>query len=261
VRSKASFRGHPIHPSLIPFPFAFLIGSFLFDLLGWFSESASLWVTASYLVIAGLATAVLAAVPGLVDYIYTVPPHSSGKQRARTHAIANVSSLVLFAAAWSLRGFNAPPTVPSLILQLLGAAALSYGGWQGGVLVTRNMISVDHRHAQAGKWREVTVQPGKGPLIVAAKDELKSGQMKLLRVGDRRLVLARTDDGYTAFDDHCTHRGGSLADGVLIGHTVQCLWHGSQFDCRSGRVACGPAKKPIATYQVSEGRDGIAVTL
>ena len=35
-------------------------------------------------------------------------------------------------------------------------------------------------------------------------------------LGDRRLVLACTSEGYAAFDDHCTHRGGSLADGIYV---------------------------------------------
>jgi nitrite reductase/ring-hydroxylating ferredoxin subunit len=51
--------------------------------------------------------------------------------------------------------------------------------------------------------------------------------MKLLRIGDLRIVLGRTSDGYVAFDDRCTHRGGSLAGGVMVDGTVQCLWHGS----------------------------------
>lgn len=262
MKSKASFRSHPIHPSLIPFPFAFLLGSVVFDLLGWASGTAAFTRTASHLVVAGLVTAVLAAVPGVIDYVYSVPPRSSGKKRALKHAMANVSALVLFALSWGLRGPVRVPSAPAIALELLGAAALLYAGWQGGVLVTRNMISVDHRHAQAGKWNEATVEPGEdGRIVAAKKDELKEGQMKLLRVGDRRIVLARTDKGYAAFDDGCTHRGGSLADGVLIDGIVQCLWHGSRFECATGKVAGGPAKKAIGTYTVAEDKSGIVITL
>jgi hypothetical protein len=63
------------------------------------------------------------------------------------------------------------------------------------------------------------------------------------------------DCGRRTIQDHCTHRGGSLADGVLICGTVQCLWHGSQFDTKTGQVRAGPAKEPIKTYTVDE-RDG-----
>ncbi|HSL21640.1 MAG TPA: Rieske 2Fe-2S domain-containing protein [Vicinamibacterales bacterium] len=261
MRSTARVFNHPIHPALIPFPFAFLIGSFAFDLLGLISGKPGYSQTAAHLVVAGLVTAVLAATAGAVDYVYTVPPHSSGKKRARRHALFNVGAIVLFALAWGLRGLSRPPSGPSLTLQFVGVVSLIYGSLQGGTLVIRNMISVDHRHAQAGRWKEISVPPQKGPMVVATRDELKEGQMKLVRVGNRRVVLARTDTGYAAFDDGCTHRGASLADGVLVGSTVQCLWHGSRFDCASGKAVGGPAKKGVATYRVSEERDGIAITV
>jgi nitrite reductase/ring-hydroxylating ferredoxin subunit len=76
--------------------------------------------------------------------------------------------------------------------------------------------------------------------------------MKLLRIGDKRIVLARTETGYVAFDDRCTHKGGSLAGGVMVCGTVQCLWHGSQFDVSTGSVKAGPAKKEIRVYEVKE---------
>ena len=63
-------------------------------------------------------------------------------------------------------------------------------------------------------------------------------------------MLARTDDRYVAFDDRCTHKGGPLADGALVCGTVQCPWHGSQFDVTSGTVRQGPATEGIQVYGV-----------
>jgi nitrite reductase/ring-hydroxylating ferredoxin subunit len=34
--------------------------------------------------------------------------------------------------------------------------------------------------------------------------------------------------------------------------TVQCLWHGSQFDVATGKVKAGPAKKAIGVYRIKE---------
>ncbi len=92
--------------------------------------------------------------------------------------------------------------------------------------------------------------------MVGRTDELKADQMKLLRINGHRIVLARTAGGYRAFDDGCTHRGGSLAGGVVINGVVQCLWHGSQFDTASGAATCGPAKTGIRVYEVRETPDG-----
>jgi nitrite reductase/ring-hydroxylating ferredoxin subunit/uncharacterized membrane protein len=257
VRSNAHYKAHPIHPSLIPFPFAFLTGALLFDIAGSLWGRPALWTTGAHLTLAGLAAGIVAAIPGAIDYFYTVPPRSSGKQRATKHAIGNVTALLLFAAAWLLRSDDWSPSTAALALELAGAAALTYSGYLGGTLVTRNMISVDHRYANAGKWQESTLSGTRGqPLAVGKKDDLEENQMKLLRVNGRRIVLARTGDGYTAFDDSCTHRGGSLAGGVLIDGTVQCLWHGSQFHVASGDVSCGPAKKKIRVYEVTESKDG-----
>lgn len=263
MKSKAVLLGHPAHPMLIPFPLAFLTGAFLFDAAGWLVESPALWATGGHLAPLGVAAGLLAAIPGLVDYLYTVPPRSSGRTRATKHLLSNAAALALFAIAWAFRGELATgPTLAVLALEAVGFLLLGAGGYLGGTLVTRNLISVDHRYARAGKWRDEQVAGAPGEAItVATSDELKVDQMKLLRVGDRRIVLARTEGGYVAFDDRCTHRGGSLAGGVMICGTVQCLWHGSQFDVKTGKVKAGPAKEAIAVYDVKEQGDTVKLVL
>lgn len=259
MKSKAILAGHPAHPMLVPFPLAFLTGAFLFDAAGWLTRTPAWWTTGGHLALLGIITALLAAIPGLIDYLHTVPPRSSGKARATKHMLANLSSVILFAIAWLVRGTPSQgPGVTVLVLEGVGLAVLMLGGYLGGTLVTRNLIGVDHRYAHAGKWKEERIgKTGDGAVTVAARDELKVDQMKLLLVGGRRIVLARTEQGYVAFDDRCTHRGGSLAGGVMICGTVQCLWHGSQFDVRTGAVKAGPARERIRTYRVTEVGDEI----
>jgi nitrite reductase/ring-hydroxylating ferredoxin subunit/uncharacterized membrane protein len=248
---------------LIPFPVAFLTGAFVFDAAGILADRVSWWTTGGHLALFGILTALLAAAPGLIDYLYTVPPQSSGKKRATRHMLANLTAVALFAIAWVVRADSSmPPGFVTVALEGLGMALLLSGAYMGGTLVTRNLISVDHRYAQAGKWRDETFpESPKGPILVAKRDELKVDQMKLLRVGNRRIVLARTERKYVAFDDRCTHRGGSLAGGVMICGTVQCPWHGSQFDVYTGKVGAGPAKDPIGTYDVREEEDGVKLVL
>lgn len=71
----------------------------------------------------------------------------------------------------------------------------------------------------------------------------------LVHVSDERVVIGRCPQGMIAFSDHCTHKGGPLSDGALVGCTVQCPWHGSQFDVHTGRVVAGPAKSKIDVYE------------
>ena len=47
----------------------------------------------------------------------------------------------------------------------------------------------------------------------------------------------------------------------MIAGVVQCPWHGSQFDCRSGIVKAGPATEPIAIYNVTEREGSILLSL
>jgi len=263
MRSRAHIKGHPIHPALIPFPFAFLFGAFGFDVAGRVFDRQALWSTGAYLALAGVAAALIAAVPGFIDYLFTVPPNSSGKRRATKHMLIMLSAVGTFAVAWVLRGSaDARPEILQLVLETAGAGLLSVGGWMGGTLAYRNQIGVDHRYAKAGKWSESDGQiSGDGAVVVAQSGELEVNQMKLVRVNGKRIVLARTADGYVAFDDHCTHRGGSLAGGMMICGTVQCPWHGSQFDVSSGAVKAGPANDRIATFAVTVKGNRIEVTL
>lgn len=49
----------------------------------------------------------------------------------------------------------------------------------------------------------------------------------------------------------CTHAEFPMSDGTLKADgTIECVWHGAQFDCRSGAVCRGPAVDPLPVYAV-----------
>jgi nitrite reductase/ring-hydroxylating ferredoxin subunit/uncharacterized membrane protein len=258
MRSRASFQGHPIHPMLIPFPFAFLTGAFAFNAFGWYSSSHALSLTGEHLTLVGIGAGLLAAVPGIIDYANSVPPRSSAKTRATRHALLNVTALVLFGVSWMTHDVRLA-SLPVLAEQAVGVALLGVAGYMGGTLVYRNQMGVDHRYADAGKWREVGHHRVEGPVIVGNSADLKVNQLMLVRLDEQRIAVGRIDDGCRAFDDRCTHKGGPLSDGALICGTVQCPWHGSQFDVATGEVKAGPATKKIATHRVAESNGQIRV--
>jgi nitrite reductase/ring-hydroxylating ferredoxin subunit/uncharacterized membrane protein len=250
MRSAASVKGHPVHAMLIPFPIAFFVGAFVADVATLLWPAIGDLAPGGILALAGVVTALVAAVPGAIDYFRTVPPNSSGKERATRHALANLGAVALFAGGlWVRGGLNGEPVWPSLGLWAVGLVLLTMGGWMGGTLVYRNQIGVDHRYARAGKWRETRVD-GDGEVVVAEADELDVDQMKLVHVDGERIVLARTESGHVAFEDRCPHRGASLAGGSMICGTVQCPWHGSQFAVTDGSLQAGPAEDGIRTYPV-----------
>jgi nitrite reductase/ring-hydroxylating ferredoxin subunit/uncharacterized membrane protein len=234
---------------LVSFPFAFLTGALLFDAAGRWRRKPELSQTGRHLTAAGIGAGLLAAVPGIIDYFGSVPPQSSAKERATKHALSNVSGLALFGLSWALRR-NGAASAGTLAAQTAGFGMMSIGGWLGGTLVYRNQIGVDHRYADAGKWKEQSLPARGDRLALPAGDDLQVDQMTLVHSDGRRIVVGRTEDGLCAFQDRCTHKGGPLSDGVLIKGIVQCPWHGSQFDVRTGEVKCGPAEEAIETYPV-----------
>ena len=69
-------------------------------------------------------------------------------------------------------------------------------------------------------------------------------------LGATTLVLVRRGDVVFALKETCSHAGGPLSEGKLVGDTIVCPWHGSAFRLSDGAVRHGPA----ATRQVRQRR-------
>lgn len=98
-----------------------------------------------------------------------------------------------------------------------------------------------------------------GFVQAARVDELGSGDLKLLEVGDEKIALANVDGQYYAFGDVCTHMECSLSDGTIEGDAVECPCHGSQFNMKTSAVEEGPADEPVPLYSVRVEGDNILV--
>ncbi len=86
---------------------------------------------------------------------------------------------------------------------------------------------------------------------VAALSDVPPGWVLKVRLGSRELAVARNGDGVFVVDNACTHAGGPVGDTRLKeGCFVECPWHNSVFDVRTGAVARGPARKELKTYDV-----------
>jgi nitrite reductase/ring-hydroxylating ferredoxin subunit/uncharacterized membrane protein len=243
---------------LVAFPIGLLVTSFVFDLIARWRDLPSLASAAWYCVIAGLIGATIAAIPGLVDLFSVIPSNSSGRSRGYKHAILNGLMMVAFIADAAYRGTpNVMPDNTSLILSACGVVLIGFSGWLGATLVYRNQIAVDHRYANAARYREVKLNDWNQP--VCKTSDIAEGQLLLAEIQGARVAVGRCSQGVVAFSDHCTHKGGPLSDGALVGCTVQCPWHGSQFDVVTGRVIAGPAEERILTYDVVTRGDDVFV--
>ena len=56
---------------------------------------------------------------------------------------------------------------------------------------------------------------------VATRAELPPGGKKLVEIDGRAIAVFNIDGAFHAIDDVCTHDGGPLADGELIGCEIE----------------------------------------
>src|SRR5579864_5845605 len=85
---------------------------------------------------------------------------------------------------------------------------------------------------------------------VAEISEVPQGTTKIVKVGQTEIFVANVEGSFYALPNKCTHLGGPLGRGKLTGSIIQCPWHGSKFDVKTGAVVGGPAQSPEPTYEV-----------
>ncbi|MCB0991428.1 MAG: Rieske (2Fe-2S) protein [Acidimicrobiales bacterium] len=95
---------------------------------------------------------------------------------------------------------------------------------------------------------------------VADLSELAVGEMKLAKVGDRRIVLACTEAGISAFDNACPHQGYGLATGSLDGEVVTCQWHNWKFRVGDGRCLVGEEDVQSHPVSIEDGEVWVSVS-
>ncbi|HLX27176.1 MAG TPA: FAD-dependent oxidoreductase [Casimicrobiaceae bacterium] len=86
-------------------------------------------------------------------------------------------------------------------------------------------------------------------------DSIADGAMLAGHVGDDAVLIARRGHEFFAVGATCTHYGGPLAEGLLVGDTVRCPWHHACFSLRTGEALHAPALSKLACW-TTELRDG-----
>ena len=85
---------------------------------------------------------------------------------------------------------------------------------------------------------------------VSDTKDIQPSHMKEVELDGENICIVNVEGKYYAIGNICTHEGGPLADGTIEGYEVECPWHGSKFDVRTGEVKDPPASEPEPVYQV-----------
>ena len=237
---SGTWLGHPVHPLLIVVPMGSWISAVLLDWLG--GKDAE--TAADLLVGAGLAGAVPTVATGYGDWADTEPASDTVRRIGLVHAAFNATAAGLFAASLAARVGGARGR--GKLLALAGLGSVTVGGYLGGHLTYAEGVgvNVDTFEKYPQDWTQALADAALG-----------EGEMRAVDVDGVTILIARRGVEVLALSNTCVHRGGSLADGELVGDCVQCPLHGSRFRLEDGSVEQGPAAypQPALETRVREG--------
>jgi len=255
---------HPLHPMLVHFPIGLFILSLLLDFVGFIFSSFSNAARASFdAMLLGEIMALLAAVPGFVDYTDIRRDHP-GKRPATMHMALNLVVVVLYGInLWIRSSALSGAKVGSfpLILSLVGVVLLCVSGYLGGRLVYDEGIAVGRHKRRMPTPKDTLhltapIAGADGVFVpVGAAQQLREREALRVEIDGQVMALTRIENQLFAFQEFCPHRFGPLSEGSFDGFNVKCPWHNSCFDVRTGKVTNGPAKVDLKVFKI-ETRDG-----
>lgn len=94
---------------------------------------------------------------------------------------------------------------------------------------------------------------------VAESKDIEPSTMEVVDIEGKKVCVVNIDGNYYAIGNVCTHMGGPLNEGTLEGFEVECPWHGSKFDVRTGSPTKAPARQAVSSYEVKMQDNNILV--
>ena len=236
---NGTWLGHPVHSVVTDVPIGALTVSIVGDIIGQH-------VVADVSMLLGVLAMVAAAVTGLADYAEV---DGTARNRATVHGSLMVVTLALYAISLLIRAGNPPDRLLAIAVAVVGYLLLALAAAIGGDLVYLTGTNVN-RHAWRGagaKWIKLDL----GDL-----SDIPEGGPTKLKAGINDLAVIRDGDRILAVHAQCAPAGGPLAEGALVGDTIECPWHGSRFRTANGHVVRGPATYDQPAYDVRRAEAG-----
>jgi uncharacterized membrane protein len=152
MTTPAQIAKHPIHPILVSFPIGLWVFSLASDLIALAQGDSSVWKdVALYTLIGGIAGALLAAVPGFVDWFSLATPRV--RRLGTIHMALNLALVALYTVnAWLRLGSTSTDLVP-VALSVLGVVLLGISGWLGGEMVYVHRVGVTPQTSESSSTR------------------------------------------------------------------------------------------------------------
>jgi len=91
-------------------------------------------------------------------------------------------------------------------------------------------------------------------------DALAQNEPLLGHFDDEAVILVRQGEQIFATGATCTHYGGPLAEGLVVGGTIRCPWHHARFNLHTGEAEGAPALNAVSCFSVVRKGDMVMVT-
>lgn len=148
MNSRVNLFGHPIHPMLVAYPIAFYTATLVAYLIYQFGGQPQFWFRVAIAAnIAGVVMAVLAALPGFIDWAVGIPGGTAAKQVGLRHMLLNVVALVLFIVLAILNTSKwdaaTPGALAGIVLSLVGVLLTVAAGAHGWTLIQTHHVGVE----------------------------------------------------------------------------------------------------------------------
>jgi uncharacterized membrane protein len=135
--------GHPVHPMLVTFPLGMLTIAPVFDVVHWITRNGYWSTVAFWMIAAGTALGLLAAITGTIDWL-GIPAGSHARKVGLIHGAGNYLILALFAISWFTRlNAQSNPPIIAYVLSFLGAAGFMLTGYLGGELTIHFGVGIE----------------------------------------------------------------------------------------------------------------------
>ncbi|TSC76205.1 MAG: dioxygenase ferredoxin subunit [Parcubacteria group bacterium Gr01-1014_31] len=91
--------------------------------------------------------------------------------------------------------------------------------------------------------------------------ELPSGQCRAYATGGMTVMVYHLADTFYATQGLCSHEDMPLEGGEIKENVIQCPFHDSRFNIRTGKVLSGPAERGLKIFPVTVDGGTVTVTL
>src|SRR5256885_15094011 len=225
----------PLHPALTDATVGGYTAMVALDVFYLLSRDVTLIRAADALLVFSFATSLLSILSGLTDWNDT---YAEERRNGMLHGLTMVVATILFLVSlWMRLNGGLAARDGAIYVGIVAWIVMTLAAFLGGEQVFGYGTQIN-RQAWSDtktKWQKLDVAANglddRKPVVGKTKEGVE-------------IFVAQVDGKLYAITKVCTHAGGPLDEGKWVGSDrcqIQCPWHLSRFDVRSGKAVGGPA--------------------